>query len=259
MLSTGRMNGFENIIRTIQNQVNYLTSSSRSADPLESQVQITDSKFSYVDEVAVLLSGGVDSSVALKLLLLQGYKVKAFYLKIWLEDEVAHLNQCPWEEDMFYAQSVCDQLNVTLETLSLQKEYWNEVVNYTITEARKGYTPNPDIMCNSRIKFGLFYDYIGKFYSKVATGHYAQVRPKFSMKKNLGHSTDSSHLFKSFSDNQIISEEVELVCSQDPVKDQTYFLCNLRQDQLLKALFPIGHLHKYQVRIHFNLNLRSFS
>lgn len=127
------------------------------------------------DEVAVLLSGGVDSSVALKLLQLQGHKVRAFYLKIWLEDEVAHLNECPWEEDLQYAEDVCHQLGVPLETLSLQKEYWQEVVQYTFKEAREGRTPNPDMLCNSRIKFGMFYEYVGKHYSKIATGHYAQV------------------------------------------------------------------------------------
>jgi tRNA-specific 2-thiouridylase len=176
------------------------------------------------DEIAVLLSGGVDSSVALKLLQEQGHKVRAFYLKIWLEDEVAHLNQCPWEEDLQFAQSVCDQLNVPLETLSLQKEYWNEVVQYTIKEAENGFTPNPDIMCNSRIKFGMFYEYVGKYFPKVATGHYAQVK----VDKDTG--------------------KAKLIMSPDTVKDQTYFLSNLRQDQLAKALFPIGHLQKSEVR-----------
>jgi tRNA-specific 2-thiouridylase len=91
-----------------------------------------------------------------------GYKVRAYYLKIWLEDEISHLNNCPWEEDLFYATQVCNQLNVTLEIISLQKEYWSEVVQYTLNESIKGRTPNPDIMCNSRIKFGIFYDYIGR-------------------------------------------------------------------------------------------------
>jgi tRNA-specific 2-thiouridylase len=176
------------------------------------------------DEIAVLLSGGVDSSVALKLLQEQGHKVRAFYLKIWLEDEVAHLNQCPWEEDLQYAQSVCEQLNVPLETLSLQKEYWNEVVQYTIKEAENGFTPNQDIMCYCRIKFGMFYEYVGKYFPKVATGHYAQVK----IDKDTG--------------------KARLIMSPDAIKDQTYFLSNLRQDQLAKALFPIGHLQKSEVR-----------
>ena len=114
------------------------------------------------EEVAMLLSGGVDSSVALALLVQKGLKVRAYYLKIWLEDEVAHLNECPWEEDLSYAQAVCTQLGVPLETVSLQKEYWQHVVQYTFSEARAGRTPNPDVMCNSRIKFGVFHDYIGR-------------------------------------------------------------------------------------------------
>ena len=102
------------------------------------------------DVIAVLLSGGVDSSVALAELVSQGHKVRAFYFKIWLEDEVAHLSSCPWEEDLLYAQQVCELLQVPLETVSLQKEYWDQVVAYTLQEAKSGRTPNPDIMCNSR-------------------------------------------------------------------------------------------------------------
>lgn len=84
------------------------------------------------EEVALLLSGGVDSSVSLKLLLDRGYRLRAYYLKIWLEDEVSYLNQCPWEEDLHYAKQVCQQFNVPLEVISLQKEYWDQVVAYTI-------------------------------------------------------------------------------------------------------------------------------
>jgi tRNA-specific 2-thiouridylase len=93
--------------------------------------------------------------------------VRAFYLKIWLEDEVAHLNECPWEEDLGYAQRVCAQLGVPLETLSLQKEYWQQVVQYTFDEARRGRTPNPDIMCNSRYDT-IRLDYIGLYYISLA-------------------------------------------------------------------------------------------
>ena len=207
------------------------------------------------NEVAVLLSGGVDSSVALALLQQQGYNVTAYYLKIWLEDEIAHLNQCPWEEDLSYAQSVCNQLNITLHTISLQSEYWQYVVEYTLAEAKLGRTPNPDIMCNSRIKFGMFYDYVGKYYWKVATGHYAQVRPKTTptstsytptptLATEKGHNSDLN------GEGHNSYPEVELYASPDPVKDQTYFLCNLRQDQLKKAMFPIGHLQKAQVRVY---------
>ncbi|KAJ1401595.1 5-methylaminomethyl-2-thiouridylate-methyltransferase, partial [Ochromonadaceae sp. CCMP2298] len=158
--------------------------------------------------------------------------VRAYYLKIWLEDEVAHLSSCPWEEDLTYAQQVCAQLGVVLETVSLQREYWAEVVQYTFAEARAGRTPNPDIMCNSRVKFGAFYNYVGRYHYKIATGHYAQVGAEDPMALLLAHP----------------DQPVMLVRSPDPIKDQSYFLCTLRQEQLRKCLFPIGHLQKSQVR-----------
>lgn len=162
LLPSGRLNGFVNMVTLVQTQLRKLVNSDSIAINSSTEDNSPSLRDSRQDEVAVLLSGGVDSSVALKLLLLQGYKVRAYYLKIWLEDEVAHLNECPWEEDLTYATQVCDQLNVPLEAISLQKEYWNEVVQYTFEEARLGRTPNPDIMCNSRIKFGMFYKYIGR-------------------------------------------------------------------------------------------------
>jgi hypothetical protein len=114
------------------------------------------------EEIAMLISGGVDSAVAMQLLLLQGYKVRAYYLKIWLSDEMQHLNECPWEEDLSYVTKTCEQLNVPLEVLSFQKEYHEHVVKYLIKNIKQGLTPNPDIMCNNMIKFGVFYDQIGK-------------------------------------------------------------------------------------------------
>lgn len=213
LLPPGRFNGLQSMLTVIKEQAAALA---RGA-PLN-----VESPQFYNEEVAMLLSGGVDSSVALRLLLDQGRSVRAFYLKIWLEDELAHLNECPWEEDLQYAQAVCAQLGVPLETLSLQKEYWEQVVEYTLCEARQGRTPNPDVMCNSRIKFGVFLDYVGRNFSKVASGHYAQV--------------------------ETVDGMARLKCSPDPVKDQSYFLSNLRQDQLRRCLFPIGHLHKAEVR-----------
>lgn len=178
-------------------------------------------------KIAVLVSGGVDSSVALALLKLQGHEVVAFYLKIWLEDELSFLGECPWEEDLSYVQKLCQSLDVPLEILSMQQEYHDKVVHYTITEIKAGRTPNPDIFCNSWIKFGAFYEAIMTHYAdlkfdKIATGHYAQVC--------------------------LDADQFILKMTPDQIKDQTYFLARLRQDQLAKALFPIGHLIKSQVR-----------
>jgi len=173
-------------------------------------------------KVALLISGGVDSSVALRLLKDEGHELTAFYLKIWLEDELQYLGECPWEEDLSFVRKVCEDADVPLEIINMQKEYWDIVVRYTIDECKAGRTPNPDIFCNQRIKFGHFYDKIDKSFEKVATGHYAQVEEKdglFYLKK-----------------------------APDTIKDQTYFLSHLSQQQLSRALFPIGKYTKSEVR-----------
>jgi tRNA (5-methylaminomethyl-2-thiouridylate)-methyltransferase len=173
-------------------------------------------------KIALLLSGGVDSSLALALLKEQGHDVTAFYLKIWLEDELSHLASCPWEEDLSYAQAVCTKLDVPLKIINLQKEYHDRVVTHTIAQVKAGRTPNPDVLCNEHIKFGLFFEVIEDSFEKVATGHYAQVEEK-----------DGVFILKR---------------SPDPIKDQTYFLCRLSQKQLSRAYFPVGHLTKEEVR-----------
>lgn len=173
-------------------------------------------------KIAVLVSGGVDSSVALRLLQEQGHDITAFYLKIWLEDELSFLGTCPWEEDLAFVRAVCEQAHVPLEVISLQKEYLEQVVSYTIAEVKAGRTPNPDVLCNARIKFGAFYTKIDASFEKVATGHYAQVRE--------------------------VNGVFELHAAPDLIKDQTYFLSHLTQEQLARACFPIGHLKKAEVR-----------
>lgn len=173
-------------------------------------------------KIAVLLSGGVDSSVALRLLKNQGHDLTAFYLKIWLQDEFSFLGECPWEEDLKYASGVCEQANVPLEVIPLQTEYWDNVVSYTISEIKEGRTPNPDIFCNSLIKFGQFYDKIDPSFEKVASGHYATV--------------------ENINDNYLLK------ASPDKIKDQTYFLAYLTQQQLSRALFPIGKFKKSEIR-----------
>ena len=173
-------------------------------------------------KIAVLLSGGVDSSVVLQLLKDQGHDLKAFYLKIWLEDELSFLGQCPWEEDLGYVEKICKQLDVSFEVVPMQKEYWDLVISYAINEVKQGRTPSPDLFCNQQIKFGAFFDKIDLSFDKVATGHYAQVEQidgKFLLKK-----------------------------AKDKFKDQTYFLSLLSQKQLSRAMFPIGNLLKSEVR-----------
>lgn len=173
-------------------------------------------------KVAVLLSGGVDSSVALRLLKDEGHDVTAFYLKIWLQDEFSFLGDCPWEEDLEYASAVCKQANIPLETINMQTEYWDSVVSYTISEIKEGRTPNPDMFCNRLIKFGQFINKIDNSFEKVASGHYATLE-KFR-------------------------DRILLKTSPDPIKDQTYFLAYLTQQQLSRALFPIGIYKKKQIR-----------
>ncbi len=173
-------------------------------------------------KIAVLVSGGVDSSVALALLKNQGHDVHAFYLKIWLDNELAFLGTCPWQEDLAYVHQICEQLSVPLNIAPLQIEYRNTIVAYTIDQIREGKTPNPDILCNQYIKFGFFLDSIDSSFEKVASGHYANLIP--------------------------LNGTLALKQSPDSIKDQTYFLCRLNNTQLERCLFPIGHMTKTQVR-----------
>ena len=173
-------------------------------------------------KIAVLLSGGVDSSVALARLHEQGHDITAFYLKIWLEDELSFLGDCPWEQDLSYARGVCEKLGIPLEVVPLQKEYHERIVSYTVAEVQAGRTPSPDVLCNTRIKFGAFLEAVGKNFDAVASGHYAQIIK-----------TDG---------------DVQLRRSPDAVKDQTYFLAHLSSEQLAHIMLPIGDLQKEEVR-----------
>ncbi len=174
-------------------------------------------------KIAVLVSGGVDSSVALRLLQQNtDYQITAFYLKIWLEDELAYLGDCPWEQDLAYVRAVCEQAQVPLQVISLQKEYHDRVVSYALETIKAGGTPNPDILCNTYVKFGAFYDVVGKKFDKIATGHYAQV----------------------LCENGVWYLER----TPDDIKDQTYFLAHLSQGQLSRALFPLGKYTKSEIR-----------
>ncbi len=173
---------------------------------------------------AMLLSGGVDSSVALHLLRGAGVQdLRAYYLKVWLEDEVqAFGGDCPWEEDVRFARQTCERLDVPLEIVPLQTEYFDRIVEHVLAELRAGRTPSPDVFCNRRVKFGAFLERLDDV-GAVASGHYARVRTG---------PDGLSHLHR----------------APDPVKDQTYFLSQLTQPQLQQIRFPIGDLSKAEVR-----------
>ena len=173
-------------------------------------------------KIAALVSGGVDSAVALELARRQGHEVTAFYLKIWLEEKAAYLGQCPWEEDLLYVQSLTARAGVPLQIVNLQEAYWQKVVTYLLAEARAGRTPNPDILCNQQIKFGSFFEAIGQEYDKIITGHYAEVREE--------------------------SGDYHLLTTPDPIKDQTYFLAFLNQAQLARTWFPLAGYTKAEIR-----------
>lgn len=173
--------------------------------------------------VAVLTSGGVDSSVALCRLAEEGgHSLTAFYIKIWLEDDLAFLGSCPWQEDLDYLHQICSSRGVPLEVVPLQRDYFQKVVGYALDELRAGRTPSPDVICNRAIKFGAFLSTVEQSFDLVASGHYART-------------VDSDGT-------------VHLLRGLDPVKDQTYFLCQLTQPQVARCRFPIGHLLKKEVR-----------
>lgn len=177
--------------------------------------------------VVVGLSGGVDSSVAAYLLKEQGYEVIGLFMKNWHDDSVTISNECPWLDDSNDAMLVAEKLGIPFQTIDLSEEYKDRIVDYMFNEYRMGRTPNPDVLCNREIKFDVFLKIalsLGADF--VATGHYCQ---KGIIKK------DGNEIY-------------QLLAGNDPNKDQSYFLCQLSQEQLSKTLFPIGHLMKSDVR-----------
>ncbi len=180
--------------------------------------------------VVVGLSGGVDSSVAAYLLVQQGYEVIGMFMKNWHDETVVINNECPWVEDSNDALIVAEKLGIPFKNIDLSVEYKQRIVDYMFAEYENGRTPNPDILCNREIKFDVFLKAAKQLGADfVATGHYCRkdVIPKGD--KN------SKDVFR-------------LLAGKDPNKDQSYFLCQLTQEQLSMALFPIGDMLKPQVR-----------
>lgn len=177
--------------------------------------------------VVVGLSGGVDSSVTAYLLKEQGYEVIGLFMKNWHDDSVTISNECPWLEDSNDAMIVAEKLGIPFQVVDLSEQYKERIVDYMFAEYEKGRTPNPDVLCNREIKFDVFMDIALKLGADyVATGHYCRKS------------------------EEIINEKpvYKLLAGKDINKDQSYFLCQLSQEQLTKALFPIGELTKPEVR-----------
>ena len=167
------------------------------------------------------LSGGVDSSVAALLLLQQGYEVEAVFMKNWEEDDKN--GHCSAKQDLSDAQKVADKLNIKLHTINFSADYWDDVFADFLQQHKKGRTPNPDVLCNQKIKFKVFLEHaLSLGADKIATGHYARIA------KN--------------------NKTYQLKTGLDENKDQSYFLYLLNQQQLAKSLFPLGEINKNKVR-----------
>ncbi|WP_294585899.1 tRNA 2-thiouridine(34) synthase MnmA [uncultured Bacteroides sp.] len=170
--------------------------------------------------IAVLLSGGVDSSVVVHLLCEQGFRPSLFYIKIGKDD--ADYMDCSAEEDLEIATAIARRYGLPLEVIDLHKEYWDNVAAYAIDKIRRGLTPNPDVMCNKLIKFGCFEQRVGKEFDFTATGHYATT--------------------------VLLDGKTWLGTALDPIKDQTDFLAQIDYLQVSKLMFPLGGLMKHEVR-----------
>lgn len=171
-------------------------------------------------DIAVLLSGGVDSSVAVHLLCEQGYKPALFYIRIGMDG--AEYMDCSAEEDIELSAAVARKYGLSLEVVDLHREYWENVAAYAIDKIKKGLTPNPDVMCNKLIKFGCFERRVGKDFDYTATGHYAATLER--------------------------GGRTWLGTARDTVKDQTDFLAQIDSLQVSKLMFPLGGLFKKEVR-----------
>ena len=169
-------------------------------------------------KILATMSGGVDSSVATALLVREGHEVVGAYMKNWINEE-GIIGHCPWEEDIVDARAVADQLGIEFHVVNLMKEYRERVVKYLLEGYQEGITPNPDVMCNREMKFGVLWDWAQeRGFDAIATGHYAR------------------------------KDQGMILRGADPNKDQTYFLAMMRPEQVRIARFPIGHLLKPELR-----------
>jgi tRNA-specific 2-thiouridylase len=170
-------------------------------------------------KVMIALSGGIDSAVSAVLLMQQGYQVEAGFMKNWSSTTGLLKNECPWIDDRREALKVAAHLNIPMHTFDFEREYSETVMNYFFKEYSEGRTPNPDVMCNKEIKFKLLYNKAMEMgFDYLATGHYAQIK------------------------------DGKLIRSKDEFKDQTYFIYNIKKEQLEHILFPIGGYKKTQIR-----------
>ena len=187
-------------------------------------------------KICIGLSGGVDSSVAALLLKQQGYDVFAMFMQNWHDADPTLHGDCEWEEDRFVAEMVARKIGIPFYFTDLSGPYRKRVVDYMFDEYSKGRTPNPDVLCNREIKFDAFWEVAKNLGADmIATGHYCRKEPAMG--------TDGQPL-KDKDGNPVYN----LLEGTDPGKDQSYFLCQISQEQLSKAVFPIGHLLKKEVR-----------
>jgi len=211
------------------------------------------------ERILVAMSGGVDSSVAALLLRNAGADVEGAYMKNWInEDNV--LGDCPWERDIQDARAVAEQLGIPFRVVNLMNEYRERVVSYLLDGYQRGLTPNPDVMCNREIKFGLFRQWAKDHdFDAVATGHYAQRLPlqaaiaaapavRSSAAILPGGSPSAATAVAPSERSAATATQYALLEGADPNKDQSYFLALLSQEQLADARFPIGHLLKRELR-----------